>query len=648
MAQTLDALIVEVRADIKALTAGFSEARTRIQSFTGQSNREISSLQASVAGVRNAVIAMGGAWAAFRIGQGIVNAGMQMQALENRMLAATGSAQVAADAMAFVRAEAERLGLDVRATGDGFAGFSASALRAGLTLQQTKEIFTGVSEAATSLHLSNDRVQLVFKALEQMAAKGTVQMEELKGQLGESLPGAFEIAAKAMGVTTQELGKMMEQGQLMSADFLPKFAAAIRSELTGSLDEASNSAQAAFNRMNNAFLQLQASLANAGLLDAVTDAVKEMTAALSDPELQKGLAALIEGMGTAIGYAVKLAAALGGLSAKITALADAGMEKVFGKDVGDAIRRQRASNADDSTFSERMLQKYIDDFNAANPAAAVSGSYTLGKTATASPSSSKSAEKASKLRSQLLDQVNSIHYFNSDDTEQENQRYEEQLKKLQEALENKAITQEEYRTLEAEAEQAHQERLAQLRRDSYETQMSDLESAMEGFLGVQLGGQEKSLSDQAKSFRSAIQQAAQHNKAFFALEKAAAIARALIAARQSIVDAYAFGAKIGGPPGGALAAGIAAAAQAANIAAIASSSFGGGGSVTSSGGGGGSSGMIEPTDDLGRPTSTPTRQVYINIGSDDGLMSKAQVRTLLDQINEALKDGSRLDVVAVR
>lgn len=61
-------------------------------------------------------------------------------------------------------------------------------------------------------------------------------MEEIRRQLSESLPGSFQVAAKAMGMTTAEFTAMVESGQLASSDFLPKFGIALR--------EAANSAGA--------------------------------------------------------------------------------------------------------------------------------------------------------------------------------------------------------------------------------------------------------------------------------------------------------------------------------------------------------------------------------------------------------------------
>ena len=71
--------------------------------------------------------------------------------------------------------------------------------------------------------MSADRVALALDALGQMASKGTVSMEELRQQLGDSLPGATAIAAKGLGLTTSELTKLVESGQLSTEQFFPAF-----------------------------------------------------------------------------------------------------------------------------------------------------------------------------------------------------------------------------------------------------------------------------------------------------------------------------------------------------------------------------------------------------------------------------------------
>ncbi|MGL6340187.1 MAG: tape measure protein, partial [Waterburya sp.] len=61
-------------------------------------------------------------------------------------------------------------------------------------------------------------------ALSQMASKGVVSMEELRQQLGDHLAGAFGIASRAMGLTEFQMISLVSSGQLLSSEFLPKFA----------------------------------------------------------------------------------------------------------------------------------------------------------------------------------------------------------------------------------------------------------------------------------------------------------------------------------------------------------------------------------------------------------------------------------------
>ena len=583
---------------------------------------------------RTAVVSLGVAWAAFRVGKSIVDAGIQLEQMRNRMLAATGDARVAANALGYVRDEAERLGLDVRTASDGFAGFAASALRAGLTLQQTKDIFSGVSEAAVAMRLPVEQTSLVFKALEQMAGKGVVSMEELRGQLGDALPGAFEIAAKAMGKTTAEFSKMVANGQVMSADFLPKFGDAVRRELGGSVEEASQSAQAAFNRLGNALLELQAKLAESGILDVVVQGVNDLTRALNDPAMVDGLQKFARALAEIARIAIQVASGIGAALYKIGEFETKALA-VFGLGAG-------------AKGNKTAPQIRIP---AQPQTPAVAQNYTLGTrsvgvaSSTQQTSRDKAAKQADAMREQLSSQVSSLRYSLSSPTDRAAIDIENQQKLLKEALEKKAITEQEYRDLSLEAEMAYQDKLKELRTEARDEELGALESFLDIRLKTQEDMRNMSLQEQAQGFRQTISQAAQHNRAFFALEKAAAIARALLQARESVVNAYNFGSRLGGPVLGAAFAGIAAAAQAANIAAIASTSYSGGGASVSDSGGSTATSASSGSGG-GATTAEPTKVMQITlVGSEVASWSKNQIRDLIELINDAQRDGSRVQVV---
>jgi tape measure domain-containing protein len=99
-------------------------------------------------------------------------------------------------------------------------------------------------------------------ALGQIMGKGKVQAEELRGQIGERIPGAFQIAARAMGMTTMQLDKAMEKGEIMAEDFLPRFANELKNTFGGGLETAVNSSQANFERFNNMMTDLKVNLGN--------------------------------------------------------------------------------------------------------------------------------------------------------------------------------------------------------------------------------------------------------------------------------------------------------------------------------------------------------------------------------------------------
>src|SRR5690606_21543153 len=131
-----------------------------------------------------------------------------------------------------------------------------------LSFEEMQMIFEKVSKSASMLGLSVETQEGAFLALSQMLSKGTVQSEELRGQLGERLPGAFEVMAKALGVTTMELGKMLENGEVLAADVLPKFAEAYERAIGADQIERTETLAAAQNRASNKWTEFVENLNN--------------------------------------------------------------------------------------------------------------------------------------------------------------------------------------------------------------------------------------------------------------------------------------------------------------------------------------------------------------------------------------------------
>lgn len=152
-----------------------------------------------------------------------VRTGTGFESIQASMLAASGTAEQAAKDFEFVKQTALTLGRDLTASAKGFQQIAVSAVDAGLSLDQAKDLFLAGSEAATAFGLSTEDTFGVFRAFTQIISKGTVSSEELKQQLGDRLPVAMSVAARAMNTNVQGLTKMLEAGELVATDFLPKF-----------------------------------------------------------------------------------------------------------------------------------------------------------------------------------------------------------------------------------------------------------------------------------------------------------------------------------------------------------------------------------------------------------------------------------------
>lgn len=180
-------------------------------------------------------------------------ANVELEKFARAMTSITGSTSAAGRELEYVRAVSERLGLDVRSTADAWVSLSAASKGTNLEGEKSRQIFEAVAGAMSLLGKSSADTQGALLAVQQIISKGTVSSEELRGQLGERLPGAFQIAARSVGVTTSELGKLLEAGKITADDFLPKFAAEI--EKTFGNTAPVESYTASVNRLKNSWEQ---------------------------------------------------------------------------------------------------------------------------------------------------------------------------------------------------------------------------------------------------------------------------------------------------------------------------------------------------------------------------------------------------------
>jgi len=275
VAESLGAAVLTVAVDDQQFKAGLGRVQNQASESAKAVNSAFQTVGSALAGI-GVGVSLGGFL------KGSIDAAVELETI-TRKLSNTLGPQGAGAALSFTRGLSDDLGLSFKTLAGTFGSFTAAATAANVPLEQQKALFGAVAKAAQSLGLSNDEINGSLLALQQVASKGTVQMEELRGQLGERLPIAFSATARGLGVTQQQLIKLVESGKLTSAEFFPALTKGLN-ELTAGASGLPTAAQN-FQKLANAWDQLQTSFGQ-NLLPGVTVVVKQLTAALEELKVQ--------------------------------------------------------------------------------------------------------------------------------------------------------------------------------------------------------------------------------------------------------------------------------------------------------------------------------------------------------------------------
>ncbi|HFF8588716.1 tape measure protein [Enterobacter dykesii] len=187
------------------------------------------------------------------------------------------------DAKTFAAQFSDQIGQGVTETLKQYTGFAAGAQNS-LGYQGTQDFYKNAAVFGRIRGLDAEQLKGIMTAFTQMASKGRVQAEELRGQLGDRLPGAEQMFADALGVNTQQLDALMKNGKLLSKDVLPRVSAQMKkmADEAGGLDRVSQMAVTGIGRvkaamendLNKAFTSSEKGLGqfNASVANMLNDA----------------------------------------------------------------------------------------------------------------------------------------------------------------------------------------------------------------------------------------------------------------------------------------------------------------------------------------------------------------------------------------
>lgn len=598
----MPSLLVDIGANVARMQQDMNRAQNTVKGFANNASRSLRSLQ-------TAFFALGGAYGIKSAVESLWDAGVGAEKMQLQLKAATGTVENAAGAYSYLTDESERLGLVFDNQVGGFVKIAAAAKNTALEGQGVRDIWLSVAEAGAALQLSAGEIDGALLAVSQMISKGKVSAEELRQQLGERLPGAFQVAAKAMGVSTAALDDMLKEGSVVADDFLPKFARALREQYRDAAVDASDSAQASLNRLHNEWNALSKDLGTLFLpaASAVVKKLREVTEGLSialgiteQARLQKQRIQIIDEL-----HIVEKNIA----DFKKNASGVEWMDNIFGSEEELHQRRQKLL-AD--------LEQISIEMNKPKGAGIQASAAPAGIADISEKERKKQMEQIADLAKQQWEaQYELLSVGNAAELEAWQSKEDEKLRIEEEAIEHR----EELRRISIDAALAEAEEEKRITAEVAAYQLRVFEKAEADKTAAKRTA--------VKNWIDAMQYFGQHSKAAFAAYKALATAEATIAGIESAIHAWKQGMKVGGPPMAAAFAAGSIAWTAAQIAAI--------GSQQQPSGDTGAIGTYSADAYTGTPTGAGEESrgsleinIYGDILGDEGFID-----SLVDKINSA-------------
>jgi len=167
-----------------------------------EATRTFDKLDSTVSSFGKGLALIGGGAAAFAFAKNVAMTTARFQSMGNAIKFASDSSAHGEVSLQWLRDMSDKYGMPIEELTGGFKTFQGAMMDTKFTGDQVRDMFSQVSKGAVTMGLSAEDQQGVFLALGQIMGKGKVQAEELRGQIGERIPGAFKIAAKAMNMTT--------------------------------------------------------------------------------------------------------------------------------------------------------------------------------------------------------------------------------------------------------------------------------------------------------------------------------------------------------------------------------------------------------------------------------------------------------------
>lgn len=227
-------------------------------------------------------------------------------------------------------------------------------------------------DAVAAFGGNEDVMKRATVAIQQMAGKGVVSMEELRQQLGEAVPRATELMARGLGQSYAQLVRQISQGKVSARPAIEAMFREFERTFGGAAGNMMVTWDGLVQRMHTEWTKLMLDVGNAGYFDEAKRQLADLVAMLSGGDAKRfakdfgeGMVTLVRALRQAVDVVIQLRSEIGsflmaaaglfvggrmlqGVMSMVGGMRTLGMELVA---VGTAARLASANAAQSAFFN---------------------------------------------------------------------------------------------------------------------------------------------------------------------------------------------------------------------------------------------------------------------------------------------------------
>ncbi|CCG43296.1 tape measure protein [Magnetospirillum molischianum] len=169
-----------------------------------------------------------------------------------------GRTSEAKENVSWLMSYAKEAPFSLSALNDTFVKFATGGL------DNTRSKMRALVDATAAFGGTEDQLHRAAIAIQQMAGKGVISMEELRQQLGEAVPTAMKAMAIGSGVSMAELAKTVSKGVVESKTAMERMFATMQLLYGGSAQEMMSSFTGLLSQIETRWVTLQKTIGDGG------------------------------------------------------------------------------------------------------------------------------------------------------------------------------------------------------------------------------------------------------------------------------------------------------------------------------------------------------------------------------------------------